>query len=66
MDETNIKVAGNWTYRAVDSAGETIEFMLSPKPDLIAKMFLRLALTASGPQPRVINVNGRPKAWGPQ
>ena len=37
VDETYVKVAGNWTclYRAVDSAGETIEFMLSPKRDLI-------------------------------
>jgi len=32
VDETYVKVAGNWAYlyRAVDSAGETIEFMLSP------------------------------------
>ena len=47
VDETYVKVAGRWTYlyRAVDSAGETIEFMLSPKRDLIAaKLFLRLAL----------------------
>jgi transposase-like protein len=31
-------VAGNWTYlyRAVDSAGDTIDFMLSPKRDLRA------------------------------
>src|SRR5215471_813711 len=37
VDETYIKVAGSWAYlyRAVDSAGETIEFMLSPKRDLI-------------------------------
>ena len=45
VDETYIKVAGDWTYlyRAVDSTGETIEFMLSPKRDLIAaKLFLRL------------------------
>jgi transposase-like protein len=48
-------------YRAVDSAGETIEFMLSPKRDLIAaKMFLRLALSGGGPTPRVINVDGHP------
>ena len=48
-------------YRAVDSAGETIEFMLSPKRDLIAaKMFLRLALFGGGPRPRVINVDGHP------
>jgi transposase, IS6 family len=34
-------------YRAVDSTGETIEFMLSPKRDLIAaKLFLRLALSS--------------------
>ncbi len=46
VDETYVKVAGDWAYlyRAVDSAGETIEFMLSPKRDLIAaKLFLRLA-----------------------
>ena len=63
VDETYLKVAGSWAYlyRAVDSAGETIEFMLSPKRDLIAaKMFLRLALSAGGPQPRVINVDGHP------
>jgi transposase-like protein len=63
VDETYIKIAGNWTYlyRAVDSAGETIEFMLSPKRDLVAaKMFLRLALCAGGPRPRVINVDGHP------
>ena len=36
VDETYVRVAGNWAYlyRAVDSAGETIEFMLSPKRDL--------------------------------
>lgn len=56
-------MAGNWTYlyRALDSAGETIDFMLSPKRDLIAaKLFLRLALSGSGPRPRVINVDGHP------
>jgi len=48
-------------YRAVDSAGETIEFMLSPKRDLIAaKLFLRLALSSVVPTPRVINVDGHP------
>jgi len=35
--------------------------MLSPKRDLIAaKLFLRLALSAGGPQPRVLNVDGHP------
>ena len=32
VDETYIRVAGHWTYlyRAVDSAGDTIDFLLSP------------------------------------
>ncbi len=63
VDETYVKVAGTWAYlyRAVDSTGETIEFMLSPKRDLVAaKLFLRLALSAGGPPPRVINVDGHP------
>jgi transposase, IS6 family len=58
-----VKVAGNWAYlyRAVDSAGETIEFLLSPNRDLIAaKLFLRLALSGGVPRPRVINVDGHP------
>ncbi len=61
VDETYVKVAGNWTYlyRAVDSAGETIEFMLSPKRDLIAaKLFLRRALSRGVPRPRVVSVDG--------
>jgi transposase-like protein len=63
VDETYVKVAGNWAYlyRAIDSAGETIEFMLSPKRDLIAaKLFLQFALSGGGPHPRVINVDGHP------
>jgi len=44
VDETYIRVGGRWTYlyRAIDSTGETIDFMLSPKRDAIAaKHFLR-------------------------
>ena len=67
MDETYVRVAGQWTYlyRAVDSAGDTIDFMLSPKRDLTAaKLFLRLALSGSGGvRPRVVNVDGHP-AYG--
>jgi transposase-like protein len=51
VDETYVKVAGIWTYlyRAVDSAGDTIDFMLSPKRDLTAaRLFLRLALSGTG------------------
>jgi transposase-like protein len=51
VDETYVRVAGKWAYlyRAVDSVGDTIDFMLSPKRDLIAaKLFLRLALSGTG------------------
>ena len=44
-------------HQPVDSAGETIEFMLSPISDLIAaKLFLKAAIIRGGPPPRVINV----------
>ena len=45
VDETYIRVAGEWTYlyRAIDSAGNTIDFLLSPKRDRIAaKRFFKL------------------------
>src|SRR6266478_7291654 len=64
VDETYLRVAGKWAYlyRAIDSAGDTIDFMLSPKRDLTAaKLFLRLALSGTGGiRPRVINVDGHP------
>ena len=63
VDETYLRVAGKWTYlyRAIDSAGDTIDFMLSPNRDLTAaKGFLRLALSAGPVRPRVINVDGHP------
>jgi IS6 family transposase len=62
VDETYVRVAGKWAYlyRAVDSSGDTIDFMLSPKRDLTAaKLFLRLGLSGTGGvRPRVINVDG--------
>jgi IS6 family transposase len=61
VDETYVKVAGKWTYlcRAVDSTGETIEFMLSSRRDIIgATLFLRLALSGGAASPRVSNVDG--------
>jgi len=62
VDETYIRVARQWTYlyRAVDSAGDTIEFLLSPKRDRVAaKGFLQLAVSGHS-RPRVINVDGHP------
>ena len=64
VDETYVRVAGRWTYlyRAVDSEGNTIDFMLSPHRDRVAaKHFLQLALWRVGHLwPRVINVDGHP------
>src|SRR5438309_4024302 len=54
----------NWTYlyRAVDSSGDTIDFLLSPKRDTdAAKRFFQKALRSENhPRPRVINVDGNP------
>src|SRR5438309_7705544 len=63
-DETYVRVAGRWTYlyRAVDSTGATIDFLLSESRDLAsARRFFQNALAA--PQhrrPRVIHVDGNP------
>ena len=60
-DETYIKVKGEdkYLYRAVDSTGQTIEFLLTAKRDAAgAKRFFRRALSAAAnPVPRVINVD---------
>jgi transposase, IS6 family len=64
VDETYVRVAGRWTYlyRALDSEGAIIDFMLSPYRDrTAAKHFLQLALWPVGHRrPRVINVDGHP------
>ena len=55
---------GKWTYlyRAVDSSGATIDFLLAVRRDAAAaKRFFQNALHAPGhPRPRVINVDGNP------
>jgi transposase, IS6 family len=62
LDETLIKVRGQWKYlyRAVDSNGETIDFLLSEQRDAAtAKQFLLNALAQTAPiRPRVVNVDG--------
>jgi IS6 family transposase len=64
VDETYVGVAGTWTYlnRAIDSAGNTIDILLSPKRDLTAaKAFLQSAtLQVDAGRPRVIHVDGHP------
>ena len=64
VDETYVKIKGEWKYlyRAVDSTGQTIAFMLSAKRDArAAKRFFRKMLkAASHSSPRVINVDQNP------
>ena len=64
FDETYINVKGEWLYlyRAVDSAGNTLEFLLSEHRDTQeAKRFLTKVLDASHTTtPRVINVDRNP------
>lgn len=61
VDETYIKVKGQekYLYRAVDSTGQTIDFLLTAKRDAAAaKRFFERALScSSNPVPRVINVD---------
>ena len=55
VDETYIRVKGRWCYlyRAIDSTGATIDFLLSALRDAAAAK--RLFRKPSHPQPRVIN-----------
>ncbi len=57
MDETYIKVRGQWMYlyRAVDRDGKTLDFMLSEKRDTAAaKLFFAKALASSGIPLRIV------------
>ena len=59
MDETYIKVSGKWVYlyRAVDRAGDTIDFMLSEKRDRKAVLkFFKKAIGSSG-MPEKFNID---------
>ena len=62
LDETYVRAKGKWRYlyRAVDSSGATLDFLLSAKQDAVAaKRFLVKALGAANhPAPRVINTDG--------
>ena len=61
VDETYVRVKGRWCYlyRALDSTGATIDFVLSGRRDAAAaKRLFRKALTdPAHPQPRVINTD---------
>jgi len=61
VNETYIRVKGRWCYlyRAIDSTGATIDFLLSALRDAAAaKCLFRQALSEpSHPRPRVINTD---------
>ena len=61
VDETYVKVKEKWCYlyRAVDSNGDTIDFMLSKKRDKKAarKFFKKALKSLHNKTPRVINVD---------
>ena len=51
LDETYVKIKGKWAYlyRAVDKAGHTIDFLLTPHQDrAAAETFLRKAIRHQG------------------
>jgi transposase-like protein len=61
VDETYVKVRGQWVYlyRAVDRAGNTVDFRLSPRRDVAAaKAFFRKAIKGQGSVPRSITLDG--------
>jgi transposase-like protein len=64
VDETYIKVKGRekYLYRAVDSTGQTIDFLLTAKRDAAAakRFFRKIFRSSSNPIPRVINVDKNP------
>jgi len=64
VDETYVRVKGRWTYlyRAVDSRGQTIDFLLSARRDAAAaKRFFRKALAQPHTvNPRTITVDKNP------
>ena len=62
LDETYIKVAGQWKYlyRAVDKAGDTVDFLLTAKRDLAAaRRYLERAINLHGlPEKITIDKSG--------
>jgi len=60
LDETYIRVRGHWCYlyRAVDKAGQTIDFLLTPERDREAALrFLKQAIARHG-VPETITIDG--------
>ncbi|AJJ63967.1 integrase core domain protein [Yersinia aldovae 670-83] len=59
MDETYIKIKGQWKYlyRAVDTSGQTIDFLLTAKRDAAAALrFFRKAIRHHG-EPEIVTID---------
>ncbi len=68
IDETYIKVKGIWhyLYRAIDSYGDTIDFMLSPKRNAgaVFRFFRKMLGSCHSSKPKVISAD-KNKAYPP-
>ena len=68
LDETYIKISGIWKYlyRAIDSEGNTLDWMLSAKRDKKAakRFFKKMLANSHCKSPRVINTD-KAKAFPP-
>ena len=61
VDETYVKIKVRWTYlyRAVDSDGKTVDFLLRANRDVAAaKAFFQRAFKSQGSLPRAITLEG--------
>ncbi len=61
VDETYVKLRGRWVYlyRAVDRAGQTVDFRLSARRDVAAaKAFFKKASKSQGHPPQTITLDG--------
>jgi transposase-like protein len=59
VDEAYVRVRGEWTYlyRAVDKAGQTVDFRLSKRRDVeAAKAFFHKAIRHEGQPPQTITL----------